>query len=184
MSEIKEFTALSEKELDRIESLVQNLMKITKLDSGTIIFEKKMENISEMMDYIERHFACQAQQEGKKLSFSGDEKVMFFCDQNWLTEAISNLVKNALDHTKEGDSIQVEWRESASILQILIRDSGRGIHPEDMPHIFKRFYRSRFSKDKQGVGLGLPLAKAIIEAHSGTIEVDSQLGVEKPQSML
>ena len=176
VSEIKEFTALSEKELDRIENLVQNLLKITKLDSGTIIFEKKMENISEMMDYIERHFACQAQQEGKKLSFSGDEKVMFFCDQNWLTEAISNLVKNALDHTKEGDSIQVEWRESASILQILIRDNGRGIHPEDMPHIFKRFYRSRFSKDKQGVGLGLPLAKAIIEAHSGTIEVDSQLG--------
>ena len=70
----------------------------------------------------------------------------------------------------------MEWRESASILQILVRDSGRGIHPEDMPHIFKRFYRSRFSKDKQGVGLGLPLAKAIIEAHSGTIEVDSQLG--------
>lgn len=176
VSEIKEFTALSEKELDRIENLVQNLLKITKLDSGTIIFEKKMENISEMMDYIERHFACQAQQEGKKLSFSGDEKVMFFCDQNWMTEAISNLMKNALDHTEEGDSIQVEWRESASILQILIRDNGRGIHPEDMPHIFKRFYRSRFSKDKQGVGLGLPLAKAIIEAHSGTIEVDSQLG--------
>ena len=176
VSEIKEFTALSEKELDRIENLVQNLLKITKLDSGTIIFEKKMENISEMMDYIERHFACQARQEGKKLSFSGDEKAMFFCDQNWMTEAISNLVKNALDHTEEGDSIQVEWRESASILQILIRDNGRGIHPEDMPHIFKRFYRSRFSKDKQGVGLGLPLAKAIIEAHSGTIEVDSQLG--------
>lgn len=176
VSEIQEFTALSEKELDRIENLVQNLLKITKLDSGTIVFEKKMENISEMMDYIERHFACQAQQEGKKLSFSGDEKVMFFCDQSWLTEAISNLVKNALDHTEEGDSIRVEWRESASILQILVRDSGRGIHPEDMPHIFKRFYRSRFSKDKQGVGLGLPLAKAIIEAHSGTIEADSQLG--------
>ena len=176
VSEIKEFTALSEKELDRIENLVQNLLKITKLDSGTIVFEKKMENTSEMMDYIERHFACQAQQEGKKLSFSGDEKVMFFCDQSWLTEAISNLVKNALDHTEEGDSIRVEWRESASILQILVRDSGRGIHPEDMPHIFKRFYRSRFSKDKQGVGLGLPLAKAIIEAHSGIIEADSQLG--------
>ena len=176
VSEIKEFTVLSEKELDRIENLVQNLLKITKLDSGTITFEKKMENVSEMMDYMERHFACQAQQEGKKLFFSGDEKVMFFCDQNWMTEAISNLVKNGLDHTEEGDSIQVEWRESASILQILIRDNGRGIHPEDMPHIFKRFYRSRFSKDKQGVGLGLPLAKAIIEAHSGTIEVDSQLG--------
>jgi signal transduction histidine kinase len=59
----------------------------------------------------------------------------------------------------------------------VIKDNGSGIHPEDLPHIFKRFYRSRFSQDKQGIGLGLPLAKAIIEAHNGTIEVDSQLGV-------
>ena len=56
-------------------------------------------------------------------------------------------------------------------------DTGCGIHSEDMPHMFKRFYRSRFSKDTQGIGLGLPLAKAVIEAHSGTIEVDSELGV-------
>ena len=58
----------------------------------------------------------------------------------------------------------------------MIRDTGCGIHPEDLHHIFKRFYRSRFSKDTQGIGLGLPLAKAIIEAHSGTVEVDSVLG--------
>ncbi|HJB50563.1 MAG TPA: sensor histidine kinase, partial [Candidatus Anaeromassilibacillus stercoravium] len=54
---------------------------------------------------------------------------------------------------------------------------GSGIHPEDLPHIFKRFYRSRFSKDKQGIGLGLPLAKAIIEEHKGTIEVNSALNI-------
>ena len=64
-----------------------------------------------------------------------------------------------------------------SMVQVVVKDDGSGIHPEDLPHIFKRFYRSRFSKDAQGVGLGLPLAKAIIEAHSGTIEVDSELGV-------
>ena len=63
------------------------------------------------------------------------------------------------------------------MVQVVVKDDGSGIHPEDLPHIFKRFYRSRFSKDAQGVGLGLPLAKAIIEAHSGTIEVDSELGV-------
>ena len=62
-------------------------------------------------------------------------------------------------------------------VQIVITDDGCGIHPEDIHHIFKRFYRSRFSKDKQGIGLGLPLAKAIIEAHNGTIEVDSELGI-------
>ena len=176
VSEIKEFTALSEKELDRIENLVQNLLKITKLDSGTITFEKKMENVSEMMDYMERHFACQAQQEGKKLFFSGDEKVMFFCDQNWMTEAISNLVKNALDHTEEGDSIQVEWRNLPPYSRFLsVTMAGESIR-KTCPIFLNVFYRSRFSKDKQGVGLGLPLAKAIIEAHSGTIEVDSQLG--------
>lgn len=57
------------------------------------------------------------------------------------------------------------------------KDNGCGIHPEDLHHIFKRFYRSRFSKDKQEIGLGLPLSKAIIEAHNGTIEVDSELGM-------
>ena len=64
------------------------------------------------------------------------------------------------------------------IIQISIKDNGSGIHPEDLPHIFKRFYRSRFSQDTQGIGLGLPLAKLIVEAHNGTIEVDSKLGIE------
>ncbi|MGB5124975.1 MAG: sensor histidine kinase, partial [Blautia wexlerae] len=67
--------------------------------------------------------------------------------------------------------------ELPSGVQIVITDNGCGIHPEDIHHIFKRFYRSRFSKDKQGIGLGLPLAKAIVEAHNGTIEVDSELGI-------
>jgi hypothetical protein len=64
----------------------------------------------------------------------------------------------------------------ASIVQIIVKDNGSGIYPEDLHHIFKRFYRSRYSKDTQGIGLGLSLAKAIVEAHNGTIEVDSTLG--------
>ena len=174
--ELKEFTTLSEQELDRIETLVQNLLKITKLDAGTITVEKSPQNVSDMMGYIERHFACQAQQEGKSLVLSGNEDVTLICDPNWLTEAISNIVKNAFDHTKPGAVIRITWRALASVVQIVVSDNGSGIHPEDMPHIFKRFYRSRFSKDKQGIGLGLPLANAIIEEHNGTIEVDSTLG--------
>lgn len=174
---IKEFMTLSEQELDRIETLVQNLLKITKLDAGTIVLEKATQNVSEMMRHIERHFDYQAQQEGKRLSFSGDENVKLFCDQHWLIEAISNIVRNAFDHTKEGAAIRIEWRAFSSMVQIIVRDNGSGIHPEDIPYIFKRFYRSRFSKDTQGIGLGLPLAKAIIEAHNGSIEVDSELDV-------
>ena len=95
-------------------------------------------------------------------------------------EAVSNLVKNAFDHTRKGCTIRIEWRTFASIVQIVVLDDGSGIHPEDLPHIFKRFYRSRFpvndSADAQGIGLGLPLAKAVVEAHNGTIEVDSEPG--------
>ena len=91
-------------------------------------------------------------------------------------EAIGNIVKNALDHTENGDTIHIEWRALPSVIQITVKDNGCGIHPEDLHHIFKRFYRSRFSSDRQGLGLGLPLAKAIIEAHGGSIEVDSEPG--------
>ena len=174
--ELKEFTSLSEQELDRIENLVQDLLKITKLDAGTITLEKAPQNIADMMGYIERHFSYQAQQQGKTLILSGNEEVTLVCDQTWLIEAISNIVKNAFDHTKAGATIRLTWRAFASMVQITVSDNGSGIHPEDLPHIFKRFYRSRFSKDTQGIGLGLPLAKAIIEDHNGTIEVNSTLG--------
>ncbi len=92
-------------------------------------------------------------------------------------EAVGNIVKNALDHTEQGDSVWIEWGKSASIIQITIKDNGKGIHPEDLHYIFKRFYRSRYSKDTQGIGLGLPLAKSVVEAHGGTINVDSRLDV-------
>ena len=93
-----------------------------------------------------------------------------------MQEAVDNLVKNALDHTKSGDTIQVEWNALPSMVQIKVHDNGSGINRTIVDHIFKRFYRSRFSQDTQGIGLGLPLAKAVVEAHHGTIEVDSELG--------
>ena len=173
---IQEFSRLSEQELDRIEGLVQNLLKITKLDAGMIVLEKSLENVSEIAESVKKHFLFRASQEGKEICLSGSGETAFLCDRSWMMEAISNLVKNALDHTKEGDCIRMEWWVSASIVQITIKDNGSGIYPEDLHHIFKRFYRSRYSKDSQGIGLGLPLAKAIVEAHNGTMEVDSALG--------
>ena len=177
LPELQEFATLSEKELDRIETLVQNLLKITKLDAGSIVFEKTSENVADILGEVELHFAYRAKQEQKELILSGDDHISLFCDHDWMIEAIENIVKNAFDHTEQGKIIRIEWKQSASMVQIIIKDNGNGIHPEDLHHIFKRFYRSRFSKDKQGIGLGLPLAKMIIEAHRGTIEVDSELGI-------
>lgn len=174
---IKEFTSLSEQELDRIESLVQNLLKIAKLDAGTIIIEKRIENVSEMIECVQAHFMYRANQEEKTISLTGNDKITLLCDASWLIEALDNIVKNSLDHTVKGNSISIKWKQFSSVVQITIKDNGCGIHPEDIYYIFKRFYRSKFSQDTQGIGLGLPLAKSIIEAHNGTIKVDSELGI-------
>ena len=176
LSTIQEFSLLSEQELDRIETLVQNLLKITKLDAGTIILEKTLENVSELAEEIKKHFLFRAGWEEKEICLSGNGEITLLCDRNWMIEAIGNLVKNALDHTEKGGRIRIEWRAFTSIVQITVKDNGSGIHPEDLHHIVKRFYRSRFSKDTQGIGLGLSLTKGIVEAHNGTIEVDSTLG--------
>ena len=173
---VREFTGLSEQELDRLESLVQSLLKMARLDAGAITLEQLPEHLSELLEQIKGQYSFRAGQEGKELVLAGDEQSVLLCDRVWLTEAIGNLVKNALDHTTQGDRIQIRWQQSPCLTQITVEDNGSGIHSEDLYHIFKRFYRSRFSKDTQGVGLGLPLAKSIIEAHQGSMEVHSELG--------
>lgn len=173
---VREFTSLSEQELDRIESLVQSLLKMARLDAGAITLERSPENVLDLLEHIKRQYSFRAEQEGKEIVLEGDEQTVFSCDRTWLAEAIGNLVKNALDHTAQGDHILVRWQQSPCLTQITVEDTGSGIHSEDLYHIFKRFYRSRFSKDTQGVGLGLPLAKSIVEAHQGSIEVHSKLG--------
>ncbi len=171
--EVREYAALSEQELDRMETLVQNLLKLTRLDAGSIVLEKRQENLAALMHEIGLLFAYRAKMEEKTITLDGSDELFLFCDGDWLSEALANIVKNALDHTHAGDSITITWQGFPSMIQIIIKDSGDGIRPEDLPHIFKRFYRSRYPDDTQGIGLGLPLAKAVIEAHDGTIEADS-----------
>ena len=173
---VREFTALSEQELDRMETLVQNLLKMARLDAGAINLEQSPEHLPELLEHVREQYSFRAEQKGKEIGLEGDEQAVLTCDRVWLTEAIGNLLKNALDHTARGDRILIRWRQSPCLTTISVEDTGRGIHPEDLYHIFKRFYRSRFSKDTQGIGLGLPLAKSIIEAHQGSIEVHSELG--------
>lgn len=101
-----------------------------------------------------------------------------YIDSSTLTVYIRRLRTKIEDNpaAPQNDKIRIAWRKFAPVVQIVVRDNGGGIHPEDLPHIFKRFYRSRFSGDTQGIGLGLALTKAVVEAHNGTIEADSELG--------
>lgn len=134
---IQEFSQLSEQELDRIETLVQNLLKITKLDADTIILEKSLENVSELAEDIKRHFLFRTGQEGKEICLSGNEDISLLCDRNWIIEAINNLVKNALDHTEKGGVIRIEWRAFTSIVQITVKDKWKRHTPGGLTPYFQ-----------------------------------------------
>lgn len=185
---IKEFAHKTGISLKRMEQLIQAMLKITRLDAGNIIFAKNVCPIPDLIQHSLTDLTTRAQVENKNLivetapaqdalshrdaSPSADTLI---CDREWTGEAIGNIVKNALDHTKAGDTIRISWECSPFMTRIMIADNGDGIAPEDMPHIFKRFYRSRKSLDTQGAGLGLPLAKSIMEGQGGTLSVQSIL---------
>lgn len=173
---VSSFTEKSQREIKRMEDVIYTLLKLARLDAGIIQMEKAPENLSVLMQDVLERFETWAEREHKTITLSGKEDVVLSCDALWVSEAIGNIVKNALEHTENGGHIEVKWSQSPLMTQIEISDDGKGIHPEDLYNIFKRFYRSRFSSDVHGIGLGLPLAKSIIEAHGGTISVTSSLG--------
>ena len=173
---VSSFTEKSQRESKRMEDVIYTLLKLARLDAGIIQMEKTPENLSVLMQDVLERFETWAEREHKTITLSGKEDVVISCDALWVSEAIGNIVKNALEHTEDGGHIEVKWSQSPLMTQIEISDDGKGIHPEDLYNIFKRFYRSRFSSDVHGIGLGLPLAKSIVEAHGGTISVTSSLG--------
>lgn len=175
-STVSSFTEKSKREIKRMEDVIYTLLKLARLDAGIIQMEKAPENLSVLMQDVLERFETWAEGEHKTITLSGKEDVVLSCDALWVSEAIGNIVKNALEHTENGGHIEVKWSQSPLMTQIEISDDGKGIHPEDLYNIFKRFYRSRFSSDVHGIGLGLPLAKSIVEAHGGTISVTSSLG--------
>lgn len=174
---VNDFSQKSLREIKRIEDVVYTLLKLARLDAGIIQMQKTQENISVLMQDILERFELWAEREEKKIILSGNSDITFYCDALWVSEAVGNIVKNALEHTTVGGHIVVRWEQTPLLTQIIVEDNGKGIHPEDLYNIFKRFYRSRFSQDIHGIGLGLPLAKTIVESHGGTISVTSKIDV-------
>lgn len=173
---VSSFSHKSLREIKRMEDVIYTFLKLAQLDAGMIQMQKNKENIRVLMhDTVER-FALWAEREEKTITLSGKEDVWLFCDALWMCEAVGNIVKNALEHTKKGGRITVRWEQNPFITQIMVEDDGTGIHPQDRYQIFQRFYRSRFSQDTYGIGLGLPLAKTIVEVHGGTISVSGKPG--------
>ena len=170
---VASFAEKSMASIQRIEQLIGSLLKMARLDAGSILFDKKRLPVAELARQAQAPFVTRAGLEGKKIVLDGPPGEVLTCDPGWTSEAIGNLIKNALDHTRRGGQIRVEWKRFPDMLRITVSDNGCGIAQDDIYHIFKRFYRSRQSGDPAGVGLGLPLAKAIIEGQGGTISAAS-----------
>lgn len=162
--------------LERIDRIVQMMLKIMRLDAGSIRFDKRMCNAAELVNYSVSQLIERAKAEGKDLVLDVEESLKLYCDREWTAEAIGNLVKNALDHTEAGDTVKVRVTNTSYLTRIEVADTGYGIGEQDIYHIFKRFYTSSTSRGNKGAGLGLPLAKEIIEGQEGTLSVHSYVG--------
>lgn len=173
---VKEFSRKSAQSLERIEHLVQSLLKMARLNTGNIVFEKQKCFASEIVEQAVCDLLERARREGKRILTEGESQGVLFCDSEWTKEAVGNLIKNALDHTEEGGVIRISWKQSPAVFRFNVEDNGCGIASEDIHHIFKQFYRSRTSSDRQGAGLGLSLAKGIVEGQGGSISVESRPG--------
>lgn len=175
-STVKKFAEKSMQSLERMGQLIQSLLKMARLDTGSIVFEKRQCFVSEIVAQAVYDLQERAGYEGKKILEEGQTEEELFCDPEWTKEAVGNLVKNALDHTEAGGIVRISWKCSPALFCLTVEDNGCGIAPEDIHHIFKQFYRSRASSDRQGAGLGLSLAKSIIEGQGGSLSVESTPG--------
>ncbi|MFT3982879.1 MAG: HAMP domain-containing sensor histidine kinase [Lachnospiraceae bacterium] len=173
---VDEFIMKSGRELNHMEVLIQNLLKLAKLDAGAIVLGKHNYYVRDFLEDATKGFRTRAKLEEKMIRVACDKTTVMKFDEEWLSEAVNNIIKNALDHTDAGSEIVISCEETPILTEIEIHDNGTGIHPEDIHSIFRRFYRSRFSKNKDGIGIGLTLSKVIVEMHGGSITVESELG--------
>ena len=167
----KEFLDNSSKELEKINWLIKTLLNIAKLDSKTIILKKDFHNAKEMLEEIINNFATMCEVYKSNITLTVKEDNQIYCDKKWTSEAISNIIKNSIEH--KGKNINIQIEENKIYTQITIIDDGEGIFPKDISHIFDRFYKAENSKS-ESLGLGLAFAKSIIKNQDGEIRVQSK----------
>ena len=171
----EEFLKTQSDQLDRMNWLIQTLLKLSKLDAGSVLLTKEDIAADELIKDVMKPF--EIQMDIKNISFVSEiSDALVMCDKNWTVEAIQNIVKNCIEHMDEGGSLKVSLIDTNIFSQILINDTGCGIAAEDIPHVFERFYRGK-NAGKDSVGIGLALAKTIIENQHGEISVKSEAGV-------
>ncbi|WP_078434059.1 sensor histidine kinase [Metabacillus halosaccharovorans] len=170
----KEFTHNIQAQLERIEWLVSSLLKLAKIDADIVQFKKDTVPANVLVQKAVQSVLIPMDIKQVSLKVSGDD-VSFLVDLNWTSEALINILKNCIEHTGEGGSISISFVENTLYTELKIQDSGKGILKEDLPYIFKRFYKGK-NAGEESVGIGLALSYSIIKSQHGDIEVKSEIG--------
>ena len=170
-----EFIEEISRQIDWISSLVISLLKLAKFDAGAIVMQDTQINVKKLIDNVINNLAIMIDIKNIKIEEKIDEDVILRADYNWQLEALTNIIKNCIEHSKEDSKIKIEVENNSIFVKIKITDEGEGIAKEDLSHIFERFYKSKQASENS-IGIGLSLAKTIIEKENGYIKVDSELG--------
>lgn len=160
------------REVVNINFLVQAILKLSKFDANTINFIKGTNYIKDIVDDCVKNVSTLCDLRNIKIEINGDNKAQIKCDYRWQVEAITNILNNCVNHSKDGGKININYEQNNVYALISIRDFGDGISKKDLPHIFERFYKGENSSS-DSVGIGLALAKRIIEEDNGSISVES-----------
>lgn len=169
-----EFIFDIKREINNINFLIQSLLKLSKLDTNTITFIDEKISLKDIIEESITKLSMLCDLKKVNIVLNAKEDICINCDRKWQVEAITNILKNCIEHSKENSSVDVEIEGNKIYSQITIRDYGTGIDKNDIPHIFERFYKGKNSSS-DSVGIGLALAKTIIEKSNGKIQVDSTL---------
>lgn len=170
------FLISNKNQLFRMNWLIRNILKLAKLDAKAIELNKENQSLNETIEESIYTIESKANESNIKINFNEKEEIEFCHDRLWLEEALNNIIKNGIEHTQSGGEINIYLEEKPVYKRIIIEDNGEGISEDDLPNIFKRFYKAKTSKKTDSIGIGLALSKSIIELHDGIIEVQSKLG--------
>lgn len=167
-----EFLHDLKRETTRIQSLIRSILKLSKFDSNTIQFIKQDIYLKQIVDEAIKNTGSLADLKNIKINVEGNKVTKLNCDLLWQIEAITNILKNCIEHSKENTQIDIKYNNNSVYSYITITDYGEGISKEDLPHIFERFYRGKNSSN-ESIGIGLSLSKTIIESNNGIVSVES-----------
>ena len=170
-----EYIAKIEKQVNKITWLIRNLLTLSQLEADVLVLKQETVNVYEMLEQIQDTCEIMAEVRQVALQMESDKKIVMLCDRHWTTEAISNIVKNCIEHTLEGGRVRLSVTQDNLATHIHIEDNGEGIAKKDLPHIFERFYKADSSSD-HSIGIGLAMAKEIVQKQDGMIQVESKKG--------